>query len=115
MGHKIPEEQAAYFEAIPEKLRNIYIKYKHVLEIEPETVKTLETKEYKEIRGELDFYKEALKKRNGEMAKLMEEVEAMKARDETREPYDDKMTKVLERLIANPDIKELIKKELQRR
>lgn len=85
MGHKIPEEQAAYFEAIPEKLRNIYIKYKHVLEIEPETVKTLETKEYKEIRGELDFYKEALKQRNGDMAKLREELEAMKGEKEKTE------------------------------
>ena len=113
MGHKIPEERAAYFEAIPEKLRDIYIRYKHVLEIEPETIKTLESKEYKEIRGELDFYKEALKQRNGEMAKLMGEIEAIKARDETREPYDDQMTELMKRLITNPEIKEWIKKELK--
>ena len=95
MGHKIPEERAAYFEAIPEKLRDIYIRYKHVLEIEPETVKTLESEEYKEIRGELDFYKEALKKRNGEMAKLMEEIEAVKARDKTVNEISEDVVPIL--------------------
>jgi integrase len=109
MGHKIPEEQAAYFQAIPEKLRNIYIRYKHVLEIEPETVKTLESKEYKEIRGELDFYKEALKQRNGEMAKLMEEIEAMKAREAGREPVDD----IMSRLMSDPEVQRLLKKKLE--
>ena len=109
MGHKIPEEQAAYFEAIPEKLRNIYIKYKHVLEIEPETVKTLETKEYKEIRGELDFYQDALKQRNGEMAKLMGEIEAMKAREAEKKPVDD----IMSRLVSDPEVLRLLKKKLE--
>jgi len=44
--------------------------------------------------------------------RLEGELEAMKAREDAREPYDDKMTELMKRLIANPEMKELIKKEL---
>ena len=38
---------------------------------------------------------------------------AIKAREEAREPYDDKMTELMKRLLSNPQLKEWIKKELE--
>ena len=78
MGHTIPEEQAAYFEAIPEKLKGIYAKYMHILFIGEFETKVLVSKEYAELSEKLEGYKEALKKRNGEIATLMEEMDEMK-------------------------------------
>ncbi len=43
---------------------------------------------------------------------LEEKITALETREEGRAPYDDKMTELMKRLIANPEIKELIKKEL---
>nr|QNO53384.1 hypothetical protein OJFPBHNK_00010 [Methanosarcinales archaeon ANME-1 ERB6] len=94
-GHKIPKEQAAYFEAIPEKLKAIYAKYMHVLFIGEFETKVLASKEYAELKEEIDGYKEALKNRNGEMAKLKEEIEAMKERKEkTEEEALEKITRL---------------------
>lgn len=55
---------------------------------------------------------ESLKGKDREIARLREEMDAMKRREEARAPYDDKMTELMKRLIANPEMKELIKKEL---
>lgn len=74
------------------------------LSIRPEPSKELES---------IEALRKELEARNGEMAKLREEMEVMKARDEAREPFDDQMTELLKRLMANPEIKELIKKELK--
>jgi len=40
-------------------------------------------------------------------------MDAMKRREEARAPFDDKMTELMTRLLANPEIKELIQKELE--
>ena len=37
----------------------------------------------------------------------------IKAREEAREPYDDKMSELMERLLSNPQLKEWLKKELE--
>jgi integrase/recombinase XerD len=50
---------------------------------------------------------------DAEIAKLREELEALKARDEARELYDDKMTRLMKRLLANPEMKGLIRKEIK--
>ena len=105
MGHTIPEEQAAYFEAIPEKLKGLYAKYMHVLFIGEFETKVLESKEAKEIREELARYKERVES-------LEKEKEATNAREEARAPYDDKMTELMQRLLSNPELKEWIKNEL---
>jgi len=59
---------------------------------------------------------EALRKeleiRNGKISVLEEKITALETREEARASYDDKMTELMKRLIANPEIKELIKKEL---
>jgi hypothetical protein len=78
MGHTIPEEQAAYFEAIPEKLKATYGKYLQVLFIGDFETKILQSTEYTELKEEIEDYKEALKKRNGEVNGLRTEIEAMK-------------------------------------
>jgi len=105
MGHKVDSTRAVYYLRNEKELTDIYLKYMPAVIIQPTETQVLASEEYKEL-------KDALKQRNGEVAKLREEMEAMKAREEAREPYDETMTKVLERLIANPEIKELIKKEL---
>lgn len=85
MGHTIPEEQEAYFEAIPEKLKGLYAKYLHVLFIGEFETKVLVSKEFAELKEEIDGYKEALKNRNGEVKELREEMEAMKKEKEKTE------------------------------
>jgi integrase len=126
MGHKLPEQRAAYYQANESELKEHYSKHMRVLFTGRIEVKTLKSEEFKvievrlkekdkeftELTGELEGYREALQKRNGEITKLREEIEAMKSREESREPYDNKMTELMKRLIANPEIKELIKKEL---
>ena len=112
MGHTIPEEQEAYFEAIPEKLKGLYAKYMHVLFIGEFETKVLVSKEFAELSEKLEDYKEALVERNGRIKGLETKIEGLEAREEAREPYDEKMTELMKRLIANPEMKELIKKEL---
>jgi len=65
-------------------------------------------------------YKDLISEQAVETAELREKfermegkLEAMKKREAAREPYDDKMTELMKRLIDNPEIKELIKKELE--
>ena len=103
-GHKIPKEQAAYFEAIPEKMKKIYAKYMHVLFIGEFETKVLASKEYAELKEEIEGYKEALKKRNGEMAKLMEEIEAVKAREAEMKKEDT----IESWLMEDPEIQQLL-------
>ncbi|RCV64456.1 hypothetical protein C5S53_08580 [Methanophagales archaeon] len=47
-----------------------------------------------------------------QISELEEKITALETREEARAPYDDKMTELMKRLIVNPEIKELIKKEL---
>jgi len=56
---------------------------------------------------------ESLKGKDREITRLREEMDAMKRREEARAPFDDKMTELMTRLLANPEIKELIQKELE--
>jgi len=67
--------------------------------IQSTKTQVVQSKEYKELKAE----NEALRR----------DIEAMQEREEARTPYDEKMTKILERLVNNPEIKELIKKELK--
>lgn len=105
MGHAIDEEQAAYFEAIPEKLKGIYVKYMKVLLIGDFETRALESREYKELKEELETYKEALKQRNGEIKKLREEIEEMKRREKLEEPVDKLIDLVLEKIMEDETIK----------
>ena len=102
-GHKIPKEQAAYFEAIPEKMKGIYAKYMHVLFIGEFETKVLYSKEAKEIREELEGYKEALKQRNGEIKELEGKMEAMEAKP---------LESFLETMQRDPVKKDAVIKEL---
>lgn len=40
-----------------------------------------------------------------------DKIEVMEDREAARAPYDDKMTELMKRLLSNPEMKELIKKE----
>ena len=127
MGHTIPDEQAAYFEAIPEKLKEIYAKYMHVLFIGDYETKVLASREYTELNEKLTIYEAALKERNGEISKLRDEIEEMKAKGEAREPLDDMMSlmtkkpemrsamkKMLISMMNEPEMRVLMKKVLKK-
>ena len=109
MGHKIPDEQAAYFEAIPEKLKGIYAKYMHVLFIGDYETKVLASKEYSELNEKLGDYEEALKQRNGEISGLREEVEAMKQVRGKIEDVDERFSKILE----DPEVQTVMIKKMK--
>lgn len=68
MGHTIPEEQEAYFQAIPEKLKKIYARYMHVLLVGEFETKVIVSEEYKELKAENEALKREMEnlKRMGE-------------------------------------------------
>ncbi len=103
LGHKQNGTDEAYFKTHIETLIKHYKASEHLLSIS-EIDKVPDSK-YEELMIELHA-------RNGEVKELRGEMEAIKSREEARAPYDDKMTKLMKRLIDNPEMKELIKKEL---
>ena len=109
MGHKIPEEQAVYFEAIPDKMRTLYARYMHVLFIGDYETKVLASKEYSELNEKLGDYEEALKQRNGEISGLREEVEAMKQVRGKIEDVDERFSKILE----DPEVQTVMIKKMK--
>ena len=109
MGHKIPAEQEAYFQSIPEKLKMIYKKHLYTLTMGDVETKVLESEEYKELKEKLEMYEEVLRKRNGEIKKLREEIEKLKRKEEKREPLDELMSK----LMSDPEVQEVIKKKIK--
>ena len=98
MGHKVDSTKAAYYLRNDAELEGIYLKFMPAITIQPTETHVIQSEEYKELKEENKA--------------LREELEAMKAREAMREPYDEKMTELMKRLIANPELKELIKKEL---
>jgi Site-specific recombinase XerD len=61
----------------------------------------------------IEGYRGILSKQAEEMVEARKDIEALKAKEEARTPFDDKMSGILKRLVANPEIKELIRKELK--
>lgn len=112
MGHTIPEEQAAYFEAIPDKLKRIYAKYVHILFIGEFETKVLASKEYSELNEKLEDYKEALSERDGRIKELQEKIEAMEAREEARKPYDSGMATFIRAIEGKTEVKKTLMKEI---
>jgi integrase len=102
LGHRQNATDEAYFKTHTETLIKHYKASEHLLSISE--IDKVPDSRYEELMI-------ALHKRNGEVKELREEMKAMKAREEARAPYDDKMTELMKRLIANPEMKELIKKE----
>jgi integrase len=72
-----------------------------------------------DTRASVEGYKSIITTQSEQTGDLLEkfgrmesEITRLKAREEAREPYDDKMTELMKRLLSNPQLKELIKKEL---
>lgn len=61
----------------------------------------------------IEGYRGIISKQAEEMVEVRKDIEALKAKEEARTPFDDKMTELLKRLVANPEMKELIRKELK--
>lgn len=88
------------------------MKYMPSVIIHPTETHVLDSKEYTELNEKIEDYKGALAARNGKIKGLEDKIAGMEAREEARAPYDDKMTELMQRLLSNPELKELIKKEL---
>ena len=58
-----------------------------------------------------DKYKKDKEPIISKIENLSEEITGLEAEESEREPYDDQMTELMKRLITNPEIKELIRKE----
>lgn len=110
LSHR-PQTKEAYYKT--NKLKEIYMKYMPSVIIHPTETHVLESKEYTELNEKLEDYRGALAERNGKIEELEDKIVGMEAREEARAPYDDKMTELMKRLIANPELKELIKRELK--
>ena len=101
MGHisKLGSSGGTYYTAIIPRLKEAYLEFMPYLSLlKPVETKVIESEGYKELKAQ----NEALRR----------EMEELKRKEEAREPCDDKMTELMKRLIANPELKELIKKEL---
>ena len=70
-------------------------------------------KDLQDTQMTVEGYRNTMTKQEEEMAALRRDVEALKAREEARTPFDRNMTELLKRLIANPELKEIIRKEIE--
>lgn len=99
MGHELVGVKDTYYQERIDELKKSYLKCMPSITIQPTETYVLESEEYKELKSE--------------NALLKDRLEALETKEKEREPYDEKMTKVLERLVSNLVVKDLIKKELE--
>jgi integrase len=78
MGHEIDGTRAAYYQRRIDELRENYLRFMPAVIIQPTETQVLASGEYKELSDKITLYEAALKERNGEIAKLREEMETMK-------------------------------------
>lgn len=98
LGHRMSSTDSAYVKFNDEDLLKAYKQAEPLLSLTPiEPIITDD--QYTELKMKNEL--------------LEREIEEIKRKEAERAPYDEKMTEVLERLISNPEIKELIKKELK--
>ena len=79
------------------------MKYMPSVIIHPTETHVLESKEYTELSEKIEDYKEALKKRNGEIGKLKEKLESYERDKAELEPLNKIQTELTKRLITNPE------------
>ena len=106
LSHK-SQTREAYFKTT--QLKEIYMKYMPSVIIHPTETHVLESEEYKELKEENEAFRAALKERNGEVKELRGEMEAMKARESEKEPYED----IVSELISDPRVLKLVKEVLE--
>jgi integrase/DNA-binding CsgD family transcriptional regulator len=99
LGHKQGQTDEAYFKSHFDTLFKYYKDSEHLLSIS-ELEKVPDSK-YEELMIELH-------KRNGEVKELREEIEAVKAREAEKEPYED----IVSKLISDPRVLKLVKEVL---
>jgi len=111
MGHEIGGTQAAYYQRKVDEIRENYLRYMPAVIIQPTETQVIQSKEYKELNEKIEIYEAALKERNGELSKLRDEIEAMKAKEAVRESYDQRMTLFMKAMLDNPKIIKLLEEE----
>jgi len=110
MGHA-PAYNGAYDIVTENALFETYKQAEKHLSIKPGASKELKTIE--ELKKDLEGKTTTIAELEERLEILEKEKEEMKGREADIAPFDDKMTRLLERLIANPEIKDFIKKELR--
>jgi integrase len=78
MGHEISSTKVAYYQRKVDELKENYLRFMPAVIIQPTETQILASGEYKELSDKITLYEAALKERNGEIAKLREEMETMK-------------------------------------
>jgi integrase len=106
MGHKRPEQITAYSKMSDATLKENYIKYMKVLFTGRTEVKLLTSEEFKVVE-------EALGEKERRIADLEREIKELKSKEEARAPYDETLGELMQRLLNNPEMRALIKKELE--
>jgi integrase len=66
-----------------------------------------------DTRAAVKGYKDIITEQAEEMVDIRRDIEALKAKEEARTPFDEKMTDLMERLLRNPEMEKLIKKEIE--
>jgi integrase len=121
MGHE-GYLTAAYRRYTKKQMAEYYLKAEHHVTITGRgDIREIQDK-LQDTQAAVKGYKDIISEQALDIAKLRQvyerlegELEALKAREEARVPYDDKMTELMKRLLSNPELKELIKKELAER
>lgn len=108
LAHKNGVKDAYYLDH-EDELRDLYLEYMPAITIQPTETHVLESKDYKELKESLEVYEAALKERNGEITKLREEVEAMKAREAEKAPIDP----IISKLMSNPEVQKLLERKME--
>ena len=96
LGHALSPEDKAYFNTQKDELFGYYKEAEHLLSVS-DLEKIPDTK-YEEV-------KEALKKRNGEVKTLREKIDAMEAKEEEKEPVDNLIDLVIEKMMNDEKMK----------
>lgn len=100
MGHKLPEQRAAYYRANETELREHYVKHMHALFTGRIKVKTLKSEEFKVVEQELKEKDDTIMNLKTEMEKLR------KLSERSAEFMDDFMKIVAE----HPEVMNQLKK-----
>jgi integrase len=111
LSHKPNPQDKAYFENNEEELFKNYKSCEHLLSVS-ELDKVPDTK-YEELRIELHKRNGHINALEGMVKELGDTIEAMKAKEDERAPYDETMGELMQRLLNNPEMRALIKKELE--
>lgn len=94
MGHDLDGTTSAYFFPDVDSLKADYMEVINELSIQEVKTKTIESKEYKELKDQLELYKESHNEKDKEIDKIQKELEVMR-----------KKNRIVDELLANEEFR----------